>query len=210
MEAHRVILATLGRTASGKTTLAKFLASSLGLYYVPEAAFKRVLRPDYSTEDSLDEDLRDIAYQASIAAAAGIVAKGQTPIIDASFHQRRRRQWLIQMAKDARTGLVFLYCRCNDEEETRRRIMRRKHEPKSHATHADSMSIYVHINSEFQELDETELHQSKLWALLTANTVENSLKYVAVSSSGSRPFEECIGVVHAAVSEYLCGQRERA
>lgn len=210
MEAYRVVLATLGRTASGKTTLAKFLTSSLGLYYVPEAAFKRALRSDYSTKDSLDEDLRDIAYQASIAAAAGIVAKGQTPIIDASFHQRRRRRWLIQMARDGKAGLVFLYCRCDDEDETRRRIMRRRHELKSYSTHADSMSIYAHINSGFQELDETELHRSEPWAVLTANTVENSVRHIAICSSRSRLFEECIEVVHAAVSEYLCAQRKRA
>lgn len=207
MKTCSVVLATTGRTAAGKTTLSKSLAQSLDLYYVPEAAFKRVLRPGYSTQDSLDESLRDIAYGAAVGAAGRILSSGQTPIIDASFHKARRRCFLLDMAQAENAATIFLYCRCDDQAETGRRIEGRRGSKKDYSTHADSIDVYSHIDSGFEEIDITEFGQVLPWAVIRIDTYANIDRGLESRLRGSQPIGAYTEVVRTAVASYLEGQR---
>lgn len=168
-------LFTMGRTAVGKTTLAQGLSKTLDALYVPEGAIKRLFRNEYKTEDSLDEDLRDIGYRAAIAAWKASLDFGKSAILDAAFHRKQRRRWLYNAISKNNCCLVVLYCCCDSEEKIRKRIANRKRLPKSAYTQADSMSIFNFIDSQFEEPTRNELSFGIPAALFTIDTNRNMI-----------------------------------
>lgn len=166
-------MATLGRPVAGKTTLARFLCSTLGVQYIPEAAIKRSLRAGYVTHDSLDEDLRDLGYRAAIEVARACLERRAPVLVDASFHRRRRRQWLYDAVSKLADGLVVLYCRCDDPAKIARRIEMRARGPKSAETQADSMEVYRFIDAAFEEPEEDEFPADLPVAVFDVDTDRN-------------------------------------
>jgi predicted kinase len=166
-------MATLGRPVAGKTTLARFLATALGAQYIPEAAIKRCLRPEYVTRDSLDEDLRDVGYRAAIEVVRACLERGTPALVDASFHRRRRRQWLYDAVAKSADGLVWFYCRCDDPTTVARRMDRRARGPKSAETQADSMEVHRFIDATFEEPEDGEVPAELPVAIFDVDTHRN-------------------------------------
>jgi predicted kinase len=166
-------MATLGRPVSGKTTLARFVATTLGVQYVPEAALKRCLRPEYVTRDSLDESLRDLGYRAAIEVARACLERGAPALVDASFHRRRRRQWFYDAISKTADGVVWLYCRCDDPAKVARRIEQRALGPKSAETQADSMEVHRFIDAAFEEPVDDEFPAGLPVAIFRVDTDRN-------------------------------------
>lgn len=147
----------MGRTAAGKSTLAQYLARALGARYVSEAALKRALVRDYSTECSLDESLRDLGYSAASAVAKECINRHESVVVDAAYHRIDRRRNLLDATAHPGRRLVIAYCRCDDEHETRRRITARVAMIASPLTQANSYSVFEHIDRTFQELTIDEI-----------------------------------------------------
>lgn len=171
-----LVLITIGRTAAGKTTLAKYIAKKSHAIYIPEAAIKRLLRPHYKSDDSLDEKLRDIAYRAAIAACRAVIDYGINAFVDASFHRRKRRTWLYKSIEGAVSGLLVFYCKCPNKKKIRDRILDRQRYPNTAETQANSMKIYKHINLCFQEPSMSEFPEGLPFLMFEIDTDSNEMK----------------------------------
>lgn len=151
----RVVIAMLGRTAAGKTTTARELSRRIGgSLYIGQSALKLALTDkDYKlTSTHLNESLRDYGYRAAVAVAEEAIRKEITPLIDASFHKVARREWVFSMAR--RRGidlLVFIYCFCSSDDETRKRIARRSSKDGIDNAAGD-YAVYQHISDNFEEI----------------------------------------------------------
>lgn len=148
----RYLYVTLGHTAAGKTSLSRFLLMNekIKFEYIAEGEIKRSLVSDYSTKDSLNENLRDQAYNKAIKEAQKHLYKTDV-LIDASFHRLNRRQMVYEMLQNKldNVQVIWLYCYCTNIDKIEDRIKRRKKQRKTATTQADSMEIYKHIISGF-------------------------------------------------------------
>jgi len=151
----RVVIAMLGRTAAGKTTTARELSRRIGdSLYIGQSALKLALtdKDHKLTSTHLNESLRDYGYRAAVAVAEEAIRKEITPLIDASFHKVARREWVFSLAR--RRGidlLVFIYCFCSSEDETKKRIARRSSK-EGIDNAAGDYAVYKHISDNFEEI----------------------------------------------------------
>jgi predicted kinase len=198
-----ILISMTGRTAAGKTSLAKYLVAKIPAHYVPEAAIKRLFRPNYTTRDSLDEELRDVAYAAAIAAAAEYTAKGEIVVLDAAFHALSRRHRLYESIIGESAGLVMLYCLCDDLSQVRTRIERRLSVPGLPETQANSMSIYEFIDANFDELQPQEFPAKVPTTLFRLDTARNSLESVVTYGIATRMHQDYVARIGSLVRAYL-------
>ena len=155
----RILIAMLGRTAAGKTTTARELSRRIGgSLFIGQSALKIALTDKHHkfTPSHLNESLRDFGYRAAIAVAEEAIRKDITPLIDASFHKVARREWVFSLAR--RCGidlLVFIYCYCSNEDETKKRIARRSSREGIEDAAGD-YEVYKHISNNFEEITSAE------------------------------------------------------
>ncbi len=150
---------TLGRTATGKTSISQYFAKKLGLVYISEGNIKREIlekRKVYETDDSLDETLRDKGYTKAISKCVDFLRMGQSIIIDASFNKRYRREWLYDVIRKYNCCLTVFYTICSNLLIIENRITSRCTQSKEGNNHADSMAVYHHIDWYFDEPQEGE------------------------------------------------------
>jgi predicted kinase len=169
-----LIVMMMGRTAAGKTTLARFLSKRLGARHVSEAALKRALILDYQVADSLDEALRDLGYAAAAAVARQCLLRSESVIVDAAYHRRQRRQELFDATALPLRQLVAIYCACSEIDETRRRIEARQLATPSPFTQANSFDVYRHINGTFEEVAIDEIKEVAPSAIVSFDSWTNS------------------------------------
>lgn len=177
----RFLFATLGHTAAGKTTLSKYLLNdnAFGLIYIEEGNIKRQLVGNYTTKDSLNEELRDMAYSIAINQADNYLYKNDV-LIDASFHRLERRSKLYTMVKENPNipKLIWLYCYCPNINKVQQRISKRKTEIKKAETQADSMNIYNHIINTFNTPIIDEIPNDIQGAIIYINTDSNEIERI--------------------------------
>ena len=183
-----VLLVTIGHTAAGKTTLSKEICKKLNIIHIAEGQIKREIRGDYSTSDSLDEKLRDIAYEKAIGIAKTYIDNEKSVLIDASFHKIQRRELVYRMLQESSNSayLVLLYCYCPEISKIEKRISERKMAIKTAETQADSMDIYYHITKTFDLPSIDEIPDSINAAIIYVNTDTNridDIKYTANNDS---------------------------
>lgn len=173
----KCIIAMVGHTAAGKTTLAKYLSEKLDVPYISEGEFKRSLKSKYISENSLDEELRDRGYKMAIGYCMELLSVNNIVIIDASFHKLVRRIWLFDaLSLHPETNVIWLYCDCPNEKEVKRRINIRVNAKEKNADNqADQFYIYEYIKSTFDPvlIDNFSSHIGT--AIVTINTVENKI-----------------------------------
>ena len=151
MDNKTFLIATIGHTAAGKTTLSRSIVERINVAYIEEGKIKRNIIGAYKTSDSLNEELRDIAYGKAISLAENDLTEEKSVLIDASFHKLKRRRMIYDMLSSQINSipLVWLYCYCPNIQKVTRRINGRKTAIKTAATQADSMDIYYHIIQSF-------------------------------------------------------------
>jgi len=201
----KTIVCTLGRTATGKTTISKYLASSLGVSYISEGEIKRALvhqNKEYDVNDCLDEALRDIAYEEAVRKAKSILCSSDCVIIDASFHKFKRRQLVYDLAHSIGGYVVFLYTICRDISIIQKRIMNRKTQDKTYETHADSFRVYEYINATFDEPTYDEIRSNAA----TVIEISTSIRDVRISlcANESREANEINSKIMGVINGYLC------
>jgi len=152
---NSLIIASIGHTAAGKTTLLKSISNYFEIPYISEGEIKRNLIENYSTHNSLDESLRNRGYKLAFQKAIELIEqKKGAVIIDASFHKQFRRQLLYESVNNLLNIFIFwLYVYCPNEEKVKERIeSRRTTLVKSAETQADKMYIYRHVINNFDEV----------------------------------------------------------
>ena len=168
---HSIIM--IGRTAAGKTTLAKELSTQLNMKYLSSSMAKETLKKGFAIEECFDENLRDQAYQKAVSRAVTCLADGTPFIIDASFHRQKRRVSLYKQIREMTSGLIIVYCYCNDIKKVELRIKDRKRSPHLVHNRACSMDTYHHIDKNFEELNGGEFPKDFSATIIQVDTDQN-------------------------------------
>ncbi|MBU0508016.1 MAG: AAA family ATPase [Planctomycetota bacterium] len=168
------IFLMMGRTAAGKTSLAKYVSRIHELTYISESAVKMSLVTEYSNKNSLDEHLRDRGYRKAI----GLICEERLPlVIDASFHKAFRRKWLYRRAKALKSHVVILYVLCSNTKMTFERIAQRQSMTYRAETLGNTEDIYHHVHSGFEELSNDEIPADVPAAYIKVDTAANKILY---------------------------------
>lgn len=151
-----LVVAVMGRTAAGKSTLGRGLGEREGFTYLSQSACKMMLKPDWTEADNLDESLRDQGYRLVLEWAEREVERGRVPVVDASWHRRRRREWLYETCARLGAELLLVYVTCSNLVEVRRRLALRALRRDGVDDIAASMAVYRHIDREFEQVEAPE------------------------------------------------------
>jgi predicted kinase len=147
----RAIYVVMGKPAAGKTTVAHALSKNEGLMYLSSSVAKENLAKEHTLKSCLDEGFRDQSYDAITKAAAHNLSIGFSSVLDASFYLRKRRVAFYEAVKDKVAGIIIIYCFCNEETETAKRIKKRQLKPEFPHNRASEMEVYHHIDAGFEE-----------------------------------------------------------
>ena len=147
----RAIYVVMGRPASGKTTVAHALSKNEGLMYLSSSVAKENLPKKHTLRSCFDESFRDESYAAIIKAAVHNLEIGISSVLDASFYKKESRSPLYEAVKDKATAIIIIYCFCNEETETAKRIKNRQLNPDFAHNRACTMDTYEYINVGFEE-----------------------------------------------------------
>lgn len=179
----RRIFVFFGLIASGKSTLAEGFAGKYDLpYYNTDRVRKelagigagRSAAADYGRGIYSREYSRR-TYRAMLDRARADLRAGSAGVVlDGSYHRREERDNVRRLAAEEVVGVLFIHCRCS-EEETGRRLAARARDPR--AVSDGSWEIYLMQKEAFQPPD--ELPDSDLVTLNTEQPVTRLLRKLA-------------------------------
>jgi predicted kinase len=176
----KYLILTCGHTAAGKTTISKLIQEYFHerLYFISEAKLKRSLvSGEYTFKDSMNETLRDAGYNLALQKAIDNSKAFDMILIDASFHQRKRRKWVFDKFRQISPVFLWLFVECDDKKIISQRIKARFHSiNKNHDNQANSMKVYNYIIRSFQKptLNEFKLISDKS-TLIKVNTCSKTI-----------------------------------
>lgn len=133
---QKIIYVFFGMIASGKSTLAAGWARAGGLPYHNSDVVRKELagvsgqsRQRTAYEAGIySRDFSRKTYDALLAAAAHDLRQGRCPVLDASYAKADERRRLMDLAEGEKARIVFILCRCS-EQEIRRRLQLRANDP---------------------------------------------------------------------------------
>jgi predicted kinase len=149
----------MGLPASGKTTLARALASRLGIVHLSSDVVRKGIARVRLTErrrDSFREGLYDPAmtqrtYAALRRHAARWLRRGRADILDATYGSPRERAHVERLARRLGADLRVILCRA-DDDTLRRRLARRASEQ---GVVSDArLELWPELRAAFTEPDE--------------------------------------------------------
>ena len=151
---RKVVFVMVGHTAAGKTTFARSFCEKNSVDYISEGEIKRSFVNNYTSKNSLDEDLRDKGYAEAIKRAIELLEIKESILIDASFHKKKRRINLTtEIGKHYPNAIfVWVYCACPNFDKVVKRIEQRAASPKTADNQADDIAIYSHILNSFDDI----------------------------------------------------------
>ncbi|KAK1568016.1 hypothetical protein Q3G72_019424 [Acer saccharum] len=117
-----MIIAMKGHPGSGKTTLARSLASTLRIPLIDK---DDVRDSTFSLQNSLHSSsslLNDLSYDAVFRVASTQLNLGLSVIVDSPLSCRARLDDLLRSAAPAGARLIIVECKPSDEAEWRRRL----------------------------------------------------------------------------------------
>ncbi len=152
---QKIIFVFFGLIASGKSTLASAWARAGGLPYHNSDVVRKELagvagrsRQGGAYEAGIySREFSRKTYDALLAAAAHDLRQGRRPVLDASYGRADERLRLMALAAGEKATVVFILCRCS-EQETRRRLELRA-EDQAAVSDAD-WGIYLHQKEHFE------------------------------------------------------------
>ncbi len=124
-----------GLSGSGKSTIARALASGLGIEVVASDVVRKQLAGIAPAERRLEPVNRGIysaaftdkTYRAALRAALASLRAGRTVLLDATFLKRKHRQWAQTLARKQDTPFLCLEVRAR-EQAVRKRLDQRLNE----------------------------------------------------------------------------------
>lgn len=179
----RRIFVFFGLIASGKSTLAEGFARKYDLpYYNTDRVRKELAGIDAGRSAAADygrgiysREYSRRTYRAMLDRARADLRAGSAGVVlDGSYHSREERDYVRRLAAEEGVGVLFVLCRCS-EEETGRRLAARARDP--HAVSDGRWEIYQVQKDVFQPPD--ELPDSELVTLRTELPVARLLQKLA-------------------------------
>ncbi|HYV68223.1 MAG TPA: ATP-binding protein [Myxococcales bacterium] len=151
-----LVVLMCGLPAAGKTTTAERLHARLGGVLIRSCDVYRELGislPDWVrrtrgfTQDvSAYEQARDAAYARMLSLLECHLTEGaEVVIIDAVHGEPAKRRAVFHVCAAFGADPLLVWCRCDDREETERRIMRRQGRETDPACEASDRSVFDHI-----------------------------------------------------------------
>lgn len=149
----------MGLIASGKSTLARGLANRFSLPYFNTDVVRKELAgkaPESRQGSALNEGIYTpafsrLTYDALLEHAGRELERNQSVVLDGSYHKRSERQRVVQCAAACGASLLFILCRCDDEETERRLAMRARN---PHAVSDGTWEIFLRQKESFEFPDE--------------------------------------------------------
>lgn len=206
----RILIVSVGHTAAGKSTLLKYLSNKFDATLISEGKIKRsLLNREYTSEDSLDELLRDAGYKIAIDAAIENMNNNDITILDASFHKQYRRLWIYDAIKriDHPYLVIWLYVHCENIDKVKARILKRAQDPFKHANNqADKYFIFEHIIKSFDPISLSVFNADTI--VYEIETSENKLQLYDqnISYEDMDRSNFCVKLVNV-IKEYLLGYK---
>jgi aminoglycoside phosphotransferase family enzyme/predicted kinase len=178
-----VLVVTMGLPASGKTTLARALASRLGVVHLSSDVTRKHLvglRANVRTTDAFEGGMYTRAmtrrtYTVLRRKAARWLRRGQSAVLDATYGQPSERAAVRQLARRTGALLYVIVCRA-DEAVVQSRLLARRADPRS-----------------------TSDARPEIWPALTAAFVEPSASLVAFEADTTQPTEVLAEQILAAI-----------
>ena len=156
-ESKPFLVLVCGLTGSGKSTLARALAQRLGFTLISSDATRKSLSKSLNRrqvpygQDIYAPSMTERTYASMIDAAEKLVQKGEGAILDATFHQRGRREPIFALAAKHEAPMVWIQC-VSSEEVTQERLKRRWKEGRDLSD--GRWEIYLKQKSAFEPLEE--------------------------------------------------------
>jgi uncharacterized protein len=127
-----LLLITCGLMGTGKSTIARMVSEALGLESLSSDVSRKELARLSPREHRYEKfhqgiyapDFSRQTYRFLFDRASGLLGKGQSVFIDASFKTQGDRSAALDLAQRMNAEFLLVECRCS-EEEIRRRLARR-------------------------------------------------------------------------------------
>ncbi len=156
-----VLLVNVGLVGSGKTTLAKKLASRMGMVVISSDVVRKTLAGIPPTEPQPDEynsgiyspDFSQKTYQSMFEQAGEWLGRGVSVILDATFIRAKSRRVARDIASRSNATFGLLEYQI-DDEEAHSRLVKRSTQLKNASD--GRPDIYYKMKRKYEPLDETE------------------------------------------------------
>ncbi len=169
-----------GMPASGKSTIAKELARTLGVKVFRSDVIRKelfALQPDEHTDVSFEQGIyskgaSSLTYGKLLLLAQEEIENGYCVILDATYSTRHQRGEVLRLAKDMNTNLMFVECIC-PEAILKERLLKR--EAVSSVSDA-RLRHFEQMKARFESLNEVrdDMHIS----VETERPLEESMEYI--------------------------------
>jgi aminoglycoside phosphotransferase family enzyme/predicted kinase len=130
-----VIWVVCGMIATGKSTVAKKLAAMFSIPLIRSDEVRKRLFDDLletSEEKEFEQGMyapeaTSLVYGRMLLSAQTALDNGRSVILDATCRKLKERRDLLQLSKDASANIIFIECRCPDQEIKNRLKKRERH-----------------------------------------------------------------------------------
>lgn len=159
-----------GLPASGKTTTARYLESTLGYHYLSTNYTREKLK----LGNLFDEVQKDTVYRSMILTAIHLL-KHTSVILDATFNKKYRRKWVFSDLSQNSIPIIVIRCICR-ESISNKRINERR----SKADTPDNQGKYTfdYVREEDESLEPTEYASLKPLSYIQFDTERNIPKII--------------------------------
>ena len=186
----------IGDPVSGKSHLANKIKSFLdelgnSAFILKTVSTRFAGKKNISfTEDSINESIKstriekDRSYQALLTLAGNVLEREGTPILDATFHKRYRREWVYRFCKDKKINLLVINIIFTDKNAIAQHISSRQTNPDYKDNFLASLDAYEIMIKQKDPFSEQEINENKLY-VIQVNRDKNSLKILGRSNKNA-------------------------
>ncbi len=128
-----VLWVICGLTATGKSTIAEKLSKLLSLPNLSSDTIRASLFEERKQKEDFGQGIysataTSLVYAKMLVLASEELEAGRSVILDATYRQSSRRGDVLELARNRHVSVIFVECRC-DEEEIERRLRKREEDP---------------------------------------------------------------------------------